>query len=61
MSLELELRAMLRDVVRDVVREEMGMRPTELERELLTYEQAASPNSSAMVMSARPLSAQIAA
>lgn len=42
MSLELELRAMLRDVVRDVVREEMGARPTELEREFLTYEQAAS-------------------
>ena len=42
MSLEAELRGMLRDVVREVVREEMGPRATDLERELLTYEQAAA-------------------
>lgn len=43
MGLELEFRAVLREVVREVVREEMGARPrpTELEHELLTYEQAA--------------------
>lgn len=40
MSLETELRGMLRDVVREVVREELGARPTELQDELLTYEQA---------------------
>lgn len=40
MSFENELRGMLRDVVREVVREELGARPTDLQNELLTYEQA---------------------
>src|SRR4051812_43558582 len=42
MSFENELRGMLREVVREVVREEMGPRATDLEKELLTYEQAAA-------------------
>jgi excisionase family DNA binding protein len=41
MTLEFELRAMLRDVVREVVREEIGARPTELQAELLTFDEAA--------------------
>jgi excisionase family DNA binding protein len=39
MSLDTEFRVLLRDVVREVVREEIGPRPTELQRELLTYKQ----------------------
>lgn len=42
MSLNIAFRAMLLDVVREVVREELGARPADLERELLTYEQAAA-------------------
>lgn len=41
MTLENELRGMLRDVVREVVREELGAPKTDLEKELLTYDQAA--------------------
>ena len=41
MSLELDMRALMREVAREVYREEVGRRPTELERELLTLEQAA--------------------
>ncbi|MDP2275256.1 MAG: helix-turn-helix domain-containing protein [Archangium sp.] len=40
MSFENEFRGMLREVMREVVREEMGARPTDLQNELLTYEQA---------------------
>lgn len=41
MSFENEMRGMLREVVREVLREEMGPRATDLEKELLTYDQAA--------------------
>lgn len=40
MSLDTEFRVLLLDVVREVVREELGPRPTALQAELLTYEQA---------------------
>ncbi len=40
MSFENEYRGMLREVVREVLREELGARPTELQNELLTYDQA---------------------